>query len=279
MKVRSSRIYLRGSHVPFLVVFSLLFMAALFLIAFVQTPGNSKFALLYPTVLLFLAAYYIDKASVSWIRISNDGKELVRVPSWFARKLLSEGRVVASIEPGAEFIICRRVGYGFVNGYSMILRDPDGNEKVVWDTSEPTMRHWLKRAADEITAKHKLTVRFVSRSTSDRGTEEKEWTGERERTKWRRVAIVLVPSMSPFFGIGVRYITANLEVIVIAGAGLWLFGCGCYFWLVRNVETVKGQSNAVILLIWTMQFIILYALSVIFTSHVIIPQWLGHTVR
>jgi hypothetical protein len=254
-------------------------MAALFLIAFVQTPGNSKFTLLYPTVLFFLAAYYIDKASVSWIRISNDGKELVRVPSWFARKLLSEGRVVARIEPGAEFIICRRVGYGFVNGYSMILRAPDGKEKVIWDTSEPTTRHWLKRVADEITAKHKLAVRLISRSTSDQGVEEKEWTGEGERAKWRRVGIVLVPAMSPFLGIGVRYITANLGVILAAGAGLWLFECGCYFLMVRKLQAVKDQCNAVVILIWTMQFIISYALSVIFTSHVIIPQWLGHTVR
>lgn len=279
MSKRSSRIYIRGSHLPFVVILSILFTAACFLIAFVQTAGESRFMLLYPVVLLFLAAYYIERASLSWIRISGDGKELVRVPSWFAKKLLNERRIVAAIEPGSEFIICRRMGYGALNGYSMILRAPDGSEQVIWDTSEPTTQHWLRRIGDQITAKHQLAVRFVSRSSSDRGMEEKEWTAESDKTKRQRIGLVLIPSLSPFLGIAVRCVTANVHVIVVAGVGLWLVGYSCYFWLVRHVKVATDQSNALLIPFWTMQFVVFYWLSVIFASHIVVPEWLGHTIR
>ena len=70
-------------------------MASLFVITFITTPDSSRLALVYPTVILFLVAYFVHKGSLSWIRISADGKEIMKVPSWFARKLLGEGRTVA----------------------------------------------------------------------------------------------------------------------------------------------------------------------------------------
>lgn len=277
MSAKSSRIYLRGSHLAFLVTLSFLFAAAIFLlIGLVQMPGSLKLVALFPTVLFFLAAYYIDKASVGWIRISNDGADLVRTPSWFARKLLNEARIVARIEPGTEFIICQRIGYGFVNGYSMILRAPDGREQVIWETSDTETRRWVRRAGDQVAASHGLKVRFVSRSISDQGAEENEWTAKSGRFRWKRTAILMVPMLSPLLGIGVRCITADWAAIVIVGTAIWVVECGCFLWWVRREKTAKGVSVAGALLLWTMQFVTFYALAVVFAAHTIVPQWFGH---
>lgn len=277
MGAKSSRIYLRGSHLAFLVALSFLFAAAVFLlIGLVQMPGSSKLVILFPTVLFFLAAYYIDKASVGWIRISNDGTDLVRTPSWFARKLLNEARIVARIEPGTEFVICRRIGYGFVNGYSMILRAPDGREQVIWETSDTEAQQWVRRVGNQVAASHELKVCFVSRSISDQGVEEDEWTAESWRFRWRKAAILMVTMLSPLAGIGVRCVTADLAVILIAGAAVWVVECGCFLWWVRKGKTVKGASVAGAILLWTMQFVTFYGLAVVFAAQVIVPEWFRH---
>lgn len=277
MNVRSSRIYLRGSHRAFVITLAFLFAAAVLLIGLIQMPASSKLAFLFPTVLLFLTAYYIDKASMGWIQISGDGRELLRVPGWFAQKLLNEARVVARIEPGAEFIICRGIGYGFVNGFSIILRAPSGREQVIWETSQRETRRRLRHVGDQIAARHHLNVRFVSRSISEQGVEEKEWTTESGRAEWRRIGIPIIVMLTPFLGIAVRLITANLLVIVMVGAAVWLIECGFFsWWALRKVGTVKLVSVAGAILLWTMSFVTFYGLSVLVAGQVIVSHWFWH---
>lgn len=210
------------------------------------------------------------------MQISGDGRELLRVPSWFAQKLLNEARVVAKIEPDAEFIICRGIGYGFVNGYSIILRAPSGREQVIWETSQTEMRHRLRRVGDEIARRH-LNVRFVSRSVSEQGVEEQEWTAERGRAKWQRIGIPIIVVLTPFLGIAVRLVTADMLVIVVVGAIIWLMECGFFLrFALRKLGTAKVVPVVGAILLWAMSFVTFYGLSVLVAGQVIVSHWFGH---
>src|ERR1017187_3551693 len=143
MSARSHRVYLRGSPVTFLVTLPLLFVASMFVWGYLTTSDSSRFGLVPPTVVLFCLAYFVHKASLSWIQISADGEELVKIPSWFARKLSGEKRVGTSAPAGSELILCRRLAYGGVQGYYMLVRAPDGTEQVVWnDVTGVTRGRW-----------------------------------------------------------------------------------------------------------------------------------------
>lgn len=144
------RIFLRGSPLPFLITVSVLFMASMFLWALMITPDQSRFGLFTPTVVLFLLAYFVHRGSLSWIRISRDSREIVRVPSWFARKLIGEKQLVVQVPSGSELIFCRRLAYGGILGYYIIVRAPNGAEQIVWNDLTGVTRGRWSRVAKEI---------------------------------------------------------------------------------------------------------------------------------
>lgn len=166
VKQEAYRIYLRTTY-PFILTLSVTFMAVLFAIAFFGTSDSSRFAAVLPTVGLFTLAYFLDKASLSWIRISEDGKELVSVPSWYSRKLWGEDRVVGHIIPGSELLFCRKSAYGALDGYYVVLRTPGGPDQVLWNAESGIRRRSWERVTQEIRELHQLDTRLVRQVVTD----------------------------------------------------------------------------------------------------------------
>ncbi len=102
-----------------------------------------------PAIPVFLVLGYLllasHHASLSWIEISPDGKTVSGVPSWYARELSSERVRSATISPSSQLLLCLHRAYNCFDGYSAILREPDGKEQVLWKA-----QHGLdyKRCAD-----------------------------------------------------------------------------------------------------------------------------------
>jgi hypothetical protein len=233
---------------------------------FLITSDSSKFALLPPTLALFFLAYFVHKASLSWIRISADGAELVRVPSWFARKISGETRVVTRVPAGSELVLCRRYAFGGIQGYYILVRAPNGTEQEVWsDVRGVTFGSWSK-VASGLRERCQLKVRLVTQTISDKGIEETDWTAFTDKNKWKMLKIMIGPSLAPWLGIGVRLLTSNPVVIVVFGLALWLIGAGMFWYIYRTQEISIEQTLLITVFVWTLQFIAFYAVSVLVTG-------------
>jgi hypothetical protein len=266
MEAKSHRIYLRGSPVTFWVVLSLIFMASMFVWEFLTDSDSSRFNFGLPILALIVLAYFVHKASLSWIRISHDGSEWVRVPSWFARRLLGEKWTVTTVVPDSELILCRRFAYGGIQGYYMIVRAPDGVEKVIWNDVTGVTRSRWERIAREIGERSRLKVRLVSQSVSNHGIEEADWTAQSDKGKWKAFRMMAGPAVAPWLGIGIRVLTPKPWSIAVIGAILWIAGCAMFWYIYRTYEISKEQSPPITILVWTIQFITLYVSAVLLTG-------------
>ena len=266
MSANSQRVYLQGSPVPFLITLSLLLTASMLVWGFLITSDSSKFALVPPTLALFFLAYFVHKASLSWIRISADGGELVKVPSWFARKISGETRIVTRVPAGSELVLCRRYAFGGIQGYYILVRAPNGTEQEVWnDVTGVTFRSWSK-VASGLSERCQLKVRLVTQTISDKGIEETDWTALTDKNKWKMLRIMIGPSLAPWLGIGARFLTSNPVVILVFGLALWLIGASMFWYIYRTQEVSKEQTLAITIFVWTLQFIAFYAVSVLITG-------------
>lgn len=259
------RIHLR-SPLPFLLTLSIAFTALLFVVAFLTTPGPAKIAFVYPMVFLFFLAYAVDRASLNWIRISEDGKGVVIVPSWFSRKMLDEKGLFARIQPGSELIFCRQFAYGAVNGYSILLRAPNGSEQVLWETDRRVSRRGWDRIANEIRARYQISARLITQTVSDQGGVEKEWTADAERAGWKMMKPLAGVALLPWLGIPIRYFTANPGTIVSIGVFLWGIGCLTYRWIFRTQQVAKDQSLALTMFVTSLMFVMFYVVAVLVTG-------------
>jgi hypothetical protein len=266
MSARYHRVYLQGSPLTFIVTLTLLLLASMLLWAFLNISDNSRFGLIPPTVVLFGLAYFVHKASLSWIQISASGEELVKIPSWFARKLSGEKRVITKAPQGSEIVLCRRLAYGGLQGYCLLVRAPDGTEQEIWnDVTGVTRGRWT-RAATEIGERCQLRVRIVTQTISDKGTEETDWTALTDKKKWKMLRIMVGPAVAPWLGIGVRILTSNPILILAFGLVLWLIGASVFWYIYRTREVSKEQSLHLTILVWTLQFITFYVVSVLATG-------------
>jgi hypothetical protein len=250
---------------PFIVTLSVGFMAALFAISVVDTEDQSRFALILPTVALFTLAYFLHKASLSWIRISEDGTEVVSVPSWYSRRLWGEHRVVGRIISGSELLFCRRSAYGAFDGYYVVLRTPGMADLVLWNAESGISRRVWQRAADDIRERYRLNVRVIKQIVSDQGKQETDWTAESDRTLWRNLRLVIGPAVFPWLGIGVALLTADPLKITLVGVLLWLAGISLFRYFYRGQQIAIGQSLGALTFVWTIQFVALYALTALIT--------------
>jgi hypothetical protein len=266
MSERSHRVYLQGSPFIFIATLSLLFLASVLLWAFLTTSDNSRFGLVPPTVVLFGLAYLVHKASLTWIQVSASGEELVRIPSWFARKLSAEKRVVIKAPLGSEIVLCRRLAYGGLQGYYLLVRAPDGTEQEVWNDVTGVIRGRWSRVATEIGERCQLRVRLITQTISDKGTEETDWTALTDKNKRKMLRIMVGPAVAPWLGIGVRLLTSNLFLILAFGLALWAIGASVFWYIYRTQEVSKEQSLPFAILVWTLQFITFYVVSVLVTG-------------
>jgi len=241
-------------------------MAVLFAIAFFNTGDSSRLALVLPAVTLFAMAYFLHKASLSWIRVSEDGKEIVSIPSWYSRKLWGEHRVVGRIAPESELLFCRKSAYGAFDGYYVILRTPSTSDLVLWNAESGISRRFWERVAKEIRELHQLNARLVRQVVSNQGTQETEWTLNSDKIMWKNLNWIIGPALFPWLGIPVRLFTADPWTIALMGALLWIIGFSVLWYFYRSHYIAKEQSLATITLVWTLQFAGLYAVTALATS-------------
>ncbi len=257
------------------MILPVLMMALLFAVSLLTESNAARAAMVGPMLLFFVLAYFLHKASLGWIQISEDGTEAVSVPPWFSRKLLGEKRVVARIVPGAEMVFCRRSAYGGLQGYYVILRTPDRTEQTLWSSAaQRVSRRWWDRVAREIRERYPLNARLVTQTVSSDGTEEKEWTGEGDRIRWRPLKIMIGPVLSPWLGIVIRIFTADPRVIIPAGILLWITGIALFRYLYRTERVAKEQPFSGMLVFWTIQFIATYAIAVLLAGAAM-NRWFG----
>jgi hypothetical protein len=248
------------------VTLSVAFMATLFAIAFFDTADSSKFAFVLPTLGLYTLAYFLHKASLSWIRISEDGKEVVSVPSWYGRKLWGEHQLVGHIAPGSELLFCRKSAYGAFDGFYVILRTPGSPDQVLWNGESGIRRGYWARAAQEIRELHQLSALLVRQVVSDHGTQETSWTAESDKTPWKNLKLIIGPALFPWLGIVVRLATPDPWKITLVGILLWIIEVLLFWYVYRTREVAREPGLATVTLVWTLQFVGFYAATVLMTS-------------
>ena len=272
MVSRPYRIRFRSSR-AYLSTLSVLLVALLFTVPFLTGSNADRAAIVVPMLSLFLLAYFLHKASLSWIGISKDATEAISVPSWFSRKLLGERRTIARIAPGAEMVFCRRFAYGGLQGDYIILRAPDHCEQVLWTSAAlGVSRRWWDRVAREIRERYPLNAHLVTQTISSEGTEEAEWTRDEDRIRWRPFKLMIGPMLSPWLGIVIRIFTADRRIIVLAGALLWVAGTASFWHLYHTQRIAKEQPLSAALIFWTFQSIAIYTIAVLITG-VVMSRW------
>jgi hypothetical protein len=270
VKAQPYRIYFRP-YLQFLIVLPLLFTASLLVLVALAERDRENLNLIPPVILLFALAYFARRATLSWLRISEDGKEIVKVPSGFEHRIIGERRRVKEVPAGSELLFCRQFGYGALNGYSIVLSAPNGARTVLWSAARGVSRRWWARVAEEIQLRFPLKTRLVTQTLSTDGMQETEWTAESDRFHWRHFLTVIPFAFSPFLGILVRYFTAKPLPIVMLGALLWISGSTVAWRLSRSPHRREGSSVAITLVAWTMEFWIFY-LSLVLVAGALIDR-------
>jgi hypothetical protein len=265
VKKPAYRIYFRTAG-PFIVTLSVTFLAALSAIAFIDTGDSSRFTLVLPTLVSFALAYFLHKASLSWIRIAEDGKGIVSVPSWYGRKLWGEHLVRGRVADDSQLLFCRKSAYGAFDGYYVILRTPGSPDVMLWTAESGISRRTWERVANEVREVHRLNCRLIRQVVGNEGTQETEWTAKSDRIRWENVKWIGPPSVFAWLGIPARLFTGNLWAIILVGVMLWIVGFSLFWHFFRTHEVAKGQGLAATTLVWTVQFVALFAVMALVTN-------------
>jgi hypothetical protein len=238
--------------------------------ALFTSPDRSGITLGVFVLLTFLIAYGLHRATLSWAQISPDSKEITFVPSSFARRILDEKPVMASIPPGSEILLSRQLTDSGVNCYMVIVRTPNRTDQVVWNEMTGVSRRWWNHIANEITGRYQIPVRLITQHLSGRDIEETEWTAESNKGRWKNLWIKIGPTLSPLLGIPTRMFTSNPWIIVLAGTFFWLADIAVLRYIYRTRTISKEQSFSLMVFVWTLQFVTFYAVVVIVTGKVLI---------
>ena len=251
-----------------MLTLSVVFLAAQFAIALIEARGDFRFAvvLAFFTIALFTLAYFMHKASLSWIQLSTDGKCLSSIPSWYSNKLWDDKTKTVHIDPHSELLICRRSAYGAFDGYYLIMRNPGGADQVLWSAESGISRRYWEKAAREIQQRHHLNTRLIEQRVNENGTQESNWTVDSDRMRWSNFKLVVGPMLSPWLGVAVRFATSNPLIITGVGVVLWLGGIMVLGYLYRYRAVAKQPGLAATVLFWTGQFAALYGVAVLVTN-------------
>lgn len=74
------------------------------------------------------------------------------------------------------------------------------------------------------------------------------------------------PALFPWLGIVVRLTTSDPWKIALVGIFFWTSGLSLFWYIYRSREVAKEQSLASTALVWTVQFVGFYAVTVLATA-------------
>jgi len=83
------------------------------------------------------------------------------------------------------------------------------------------------------------------------------------------VAVALLPALFPWLGIVARLITQNPYSICLIGAFLYCTALASFVYLFRFPEVAKKRSLGVSILVWTLTFIPIFAVTALLTGIVL----------
>jgi hypothetical protein len=269
MQVQPHRLYVHDAWPRWLAF--LLGVATLAVLAlYFAAPDVPKLEVIPLLILVGGLVFLSHRASLSWIEISADGKEISSAPSWYARKLLGEKAAAASILPGSELRLFRNFTYGLFNGYSAVLCAPDGLEQVFWKSDRGLRFSRCREFADEVNRQFGLPVRLSTRRETERGVEESDWTSLDARAGKRALALGMTVSLLPCMGVAVRWLTSDPFRIALSGLAIWLLGVTMFAFVLRTVTELRQRRGAVgTLLLWAFRFALLYLVTVLVTGAVL----------
>jgi hypothetical protein len=251
----------------FLLVAMTLSVIALYFLA----PDVPKLPAIPVLMGLGYLLFRTHRAGISWIEISPDGRLIFTSPSWFDRRFYDENPRSVTIQPGSQLLLCQNFSYGAFDGYSVVIRNADGAEQLLWKNDRGLDLPRCAELSQAVTQRFELPVRLVARRLDDRGIAEEEWAEASHLLTRRIIVLLLALLLLPAAGILVRLLTSVASVIALVGMGLWLAGltviCVALRALARReAEKVSVGPLAFLAFRWTLSFVLLYGLAAVVTG-------------
>jgi len=211
------------------------------------------------------------QAGISWIEISPDGRLISTSPSWSDRRFYDNNPLSVTIQPGSQLLLCRNFAYGAFDGYSVVIRNAEGAEQLLWKNDGGLDLPRCAEFSQAVKQRFDLPVRLVARRLDDRGIAEEEWTAASHLLPRRIIVLLLALLLLPASGILVRLLTSVASVIALSGVGLWLAGligfCVAHRALARReAEKVSAGRLALWAFQWTLSFVLMYGLTAAVTG-------------
>ena len=243
---------------------------ATFLVIMLLRGSLDEWLILVPTLPLLPLAYVLHRSSLSWIRIKND--EIEVVPSWFRRKFWGDQGKNARFDADCELLFCERFAYRAFDGYSILLRSRSGPDLALWSTDSNSTGvglRWWSEIAREITDTFRLRTRLVEQRVGSQPTQEVDWVAGTGRKLWR-LKVLILPGIAPWLGLGARLLTADSLKLSAVGILLWLASVGLVLYRIRSrTGAVRGRGLVPGLLVFTLQFVTFYTLTVLVAGAVL----------
>jgi len=211
-----------------------------------------------------------DSASREYFEISAEGRQLKVIPAWYERKFWGKHTSIHEMPTGSNLLICEHMNYGAYGGQTAILRTPDGIETTVYKLEHGLPRKIWKELQDELAARWNIPVKFVFRTLSAQGLEEKEWSEEKHPIGWRLLVGGILMLLFPVSGVLIRVATPNPLTIILVGLVLW---CGfMLYW--RNLfrKSEPDKANAYVnqhLAVAAFQYAIYYAIAALIADSIL----------
>jgi len=246
---------------------------------FIDTRDNSRFTFAEWGFGLCFLGYSLYKASLSWIAVSGDSKEIVAMPSSLDRKFWGQRQTTAQITSGAELLFCRKSAYGAFDGYYILLRTPGASDQVLWKESSAigvSRRYWA-RIAGEITQNNGVNTRLIQQRITAEGLQETDWTPRLNRSSWKTVRLLIGLAVFPWMGIIARLVTRDTRAIALIGVLLWLVAFFTFWYVFKNRPVSKGANDFVAgMLVWTLSFVAFYVATALVTGAVLTRHYARH---
>jgi hypothetical protein len=207
----------------------------------------------------------------SSLSISSDGRQVVISRPWWR----GGTHAITAIAPGSELLFCRRVGYGALIEFQILLRAPDGSDQVLGNYGVDAIsrsifsRRNRKKITEEVPRLFGIGVRSVTQSVSQSGAEELDWSVEDDKRQWRNLRRAILPGLAPFFGVLARLVTPGPGKIAAMGAALWIVCVGILYLDARRSKPGPTGRLWVVVLTWTLLFAPTYAATALLMNAVL----------
>lgn len=203
-------------------------------------PEVPKWSMIPVLLAVAFLVFRSDRASREYIEFPADGRRLTVIPAWYEQKFWGKRTSIHELPEGSTLLICRHINYAAFGGQTVILRAPDGTETAVYESLPGVPRKLWNEFQSELNARWNIPVKFVTRTLSAQGVDEKEWSEEKRRFGWRFIMGGIFMLLFPVSGALVRLATSNPLTITLVGLILW---CAIVLYWRRLFRKLKPDKS------------------------------------